>query len=300
MYEYGKKIVKKIKKKLKKKIKKKIANNTQNPQVNLEIKDIEQQIKITEDEFNLSKEGKIEFSKKHTSANKPLFQIGEFNSDTKFCPCCNLPTEQENILIPFKFCESTDKFAECGEGIFLYFSFFKFAIASLLMASIIIGATNVYINYGYANTLINFCNDYLKTYLIPYEDKTFIDECKIYFTEAEKDSEYFNINNQIFFRFSTTNIKNYRKLYKKINLISEQNINFENSIFNLSLINYICLLSIFIYNLIYIYYLFNKKNSVNYKYLRQSDYSVFVNNLYDVHKRFLDIKKEINEKRGQS
>ena len=140
----------------------------------------------------------------------------------------------------------------------------------------------------------------MKTYLIPYEDKTFLDECKIYFTEAEKDSEYFNINNQIFFRLSTTNIKNYRKIYKKINLISEQNINFENSIFNLSLINYICLLSIFVYNLIYIYYLYNKKNSVNYKYLRQSDYSVFINNLYDAHKRFLDIKKEIKERRGQS
>ena len=303
MYENGEKIVKKIQKKLKKKKKKKtVINNqdNQNNQVNLEIKDIDQQIKCTEDEFNLSKEGRIEFAKIHTLANRPLHQKGEFNTDTKFCPCCNLPAEQENILIPFKFCENTDKFAECGEGIFLYFSFFKFGISSLLVASIIIGTSNIYLNYRYTNTIMDFCNDYFKDYLIPYNDTTFLDECKIYFTEADKDSEYYIIDNQFFFQFSTVNIKNYRKIYQKINLIYDQNINFENSIFNLSLINYICLLAIFVYNLLYIYYLYNKKNSVNFRFLRQSDYSVFINNLYDVHKRFLDIKKEINERRAQS
>ena len=39
---------------------------------------------------------------------------------------------------------------------------------------------------------------------------------------------------------------------------------------------------------------------MNYQYLRQSDYSVFIYNVYDVHKRFLDIKKELNNKRLQS
>ena len=85
-----------------------------------------------------------------------------------------------------------------------------------------------------------------------------------------------------------------------MNLILKQNIPFEKTICNISFINYICLLSIFVLNLIYIYYIYNKSNSVNYKYLRQSDYSVFIYNLYDVHKRFLDIKKEIINKRLQS
>ena len=60
------------------------------------------------------------------------------------------------------------------------------------------------------------------------------------------------------------------------------------------------LINYFILNLIYIYYIYNKNNSVNYQYLRQSDYSVFIYNLYDVHKRFLDIKKELDNKRLQS
>ena len=68
----------------------------------------------------------------------------------------------------------------------------------------------------------------------------------------------------------------------------------------MSIINYTCLISIFIYNLIFIYYIFNKAKSVNYKYLRQSDYSVFMSNAYDIHKRFLNIKKELTEKKLES
>ena len=49
-----------------------------------DIKDQEQenQIKSTEDEFNLCNEGKIEFSKTHSSANRPLNKIGDFNNNT--------------------------------------------------------------------------------------------------------------------------------------------------------------------------------------------------------------------------
>ena len=301
MLEYGKKIVKTIKKKLKKKKKKKKVKNNQNKIVNLDIKDIENKIKTTEDEFNLCKEGKIEFSKIHSSANRPLHKIGDFNNSTQFCPCCNLPAEQDKILIPFKFCESTEKYAECGEGIYLYFAFFKFVIASLFVCSLVIGFTNIYYNFKCNKALILFCNNYLKKYLIAKGDISFLEECKLYFTEADKDSEYYNhINNNDYFKFSTVNLKNYIKLFEKIKLIISQTISFEKTIFNISLMNYICLISIFVFNIIYLYYIYNKNNSINYKYLRHSDYSIFIYNLYDIHKRFLDIKKELNEKRLQS
>ena len=302
MQEFGKKIIKTFKKKLKKKKKKKKINLNinQNNEVNLNIKDLENQIKTTEDEFNLCKEGKIEFAKLHSLANRPLHKKGDFNDNTKFCPCCNLPAEQDKILVPFSFCENTEEYAECGEGIFLYFAFFKFAISSLFICSVIIGITNIYYNSNCYNALIQFCNNYLKKDLIQ-GDISFLEECKLYFTEAEKDSEYYNhISNNKYYKFSTVHVKNYTKIFKKIKLKSEQSISFENTIFNFSLINYICLISIFVLNIIFIYYIYNKNNSVNYKYLRQSDYSVFIYNLYDIHKRFLDIKKEINDKKLQS
>ena len=288
MIEYGKKIVKKIKKKIKKKVKKILKDK----KVQLEIKDIEPEIKNTEDEFNLCKEGKIEYAKIHKLANKPLCQLHDFNDNTKFCPCCNLPAEQENILIPFTLCENTDNFAECGEGISLYFTFFKFIILSLFAVSVIIGSINIYFNYKYTKSLINFCNNYYKTILMEYNNTIFLDECKLYFSEAEQNSEYYTYDNQIFLLFSAANIKNYRKLYKKLNI---ENNNFEKSIMNISIINFSCLISIFIYNLVFIYYIFNKSKSINYKYLRQSDYSIFVSNLYDIHQKFIDIKKEIIE-----
>ena len=298
MLDIGKKIVKTIKKKLKKKKKKKKVIKQKNI-VNLDIKYIENKIKTTEDEFNLCKEGKIEFSKLHSSANRPLRQIGDLNKSTQFCPCCDLPAEQEEVLIPFKFCENIEKYSECGEGIYLYFAFFKFAIMSLFICSVFIGLTNIYYSYKCNVALIKFCNNYLKKILLIKGDFSFLNECKLYFTDAEKNSEYYNNNND-FFKFSSVNIENYINLFKKIKSKLFKNIPFENTAFNISLINFICLISIFVLNLVYIYYIYNKINSVNYKFLRQSDYSVFIYNLYDVHKRFLDIKKEITDKRLQS
>lgn len=314
MYEYGKKVIKKFKnfatsndgifKKKKKKAKKKkkiipqVSGDPANP-VNIEIKDLEDQINDTEDEFSLSKEGKIEYAQIHTLANRPLCKIQEFNSSTKFCPCCNLPAQQEGVLVPFKYCDSIDKFAVCGEGVSLYFIFFKFCIISLLLTSIVIGTTNIYFNYKYSHVVIDFCNNYLKTELMPYNNTKFYDECKIYFTEAEKDSDYFSYDNQLFFQFSAVNVKNYRKIYSKI-YSDKKNDKFEKNIINVRIINFICLISVFIFNLIFIYYIYNKSNSINYNYLLPSDYSVLVSNLYDVHKKFLQIKKEILEKKEKS
>ena len=250
MLDIGKKIVKTIKKKLKKKKKKKKVIK-QNNIVNLDIKYIENKIKTTEDEFNLCKEGKIEFSKLHSSANRPLRQIGDLNKSTPFCPCCDLPAEQEEVLIPFKFCENIEKYSECGEGIYLYFAFFKFAIMSLFICSVFIGLTNIYYSYKCNVALIKFCNNYLKKILLIKGDFSFLNECKLYFTDAEKNSEYYNNNNNDFFKFSSVNIENYINLFKKIKSKLIQNIPFENTAFNISLINFICLISIFVLNLVY-------------------------------------------------
>ena len=294
----------KKKKKGKKKKRKKIININNplnqlnlinNPQPELEIQDLEEQIQNTEDEFNLNKEGKIELAKIHSSANRPLNKINEFNSDTKFCMCCNLPSEQDDVLIRYNFCSNTDKFSECGEGIALYFTFFKFCVVVLFIASVIIGSLNMVFNYKNTEVIIDFCNNYLKNALMPYNDTTFLDECQIYFTEVEKNSEFFNYDNKIFFKFSATNVENYRKIFKKI---YKSNNNFNKIIFNINIINFICLLSLFIINLIFIFFIYNKNRFINYQYLRPSDYTVCIGNLYDIHKKFLYIKKEISDKKN--
>ena len=73
------------------------------------------------EQFSLYKLGKISWAKEHRSANRPLHKIKNFNKETKFCHCCNLPCEQKGIIEPFSFKESVKSFAVCGKGIYLYF-----------------------------------------------------------------------------------------------------------------------------------------------------------------------------------
>ena len=45
--------------------------------------------------FSLDKLGKINWAKEHASANRPMNKLKEFNKNTKFCNCCNLPCETQ-------------------------------------------------------------------------------------------------------------------------------------------------------------------------------------------------------------
>ena len=75
------------------------------------------------EQFSLYKLGKISWAKEHRSANRPLHKIKNFNKETKFCHCCNLPCEQKGIIEPFSFKESVKSFAVCGKGIYLFFPY---------------------------------------------------------------------------------------------------------------------------------------------------------------------------------
>ena len=64
----------------------------------------------------------IESAKIHREANRPLMKIKEFDGNTKFCPCCYLPANDNIYLKTYSFCDNTDKYAEYGSGTSLYFS----------------------------------------------------------------------------------------------------------------------------------------------------------------------------------
>ena len=42
--------------------------------------------------------GKPENAEIHRDANIPLKKVGEFNEETVFCQCCDLPCEQEGVM----------------------------------------------------------------------------------------------------------------------------------------------------------------------------------------------------------
>jgi hypothetical protein len=92
-------------------------------------------------------------------------------------------------------------------------------------------------------------------------------------SDIEKDGDNIKRIDSFFFQFSSVNIKDYRAIFKKLN--EPVNDSFESTIINLSLVNSIILFLLFVFNLLYIYFLFNKSNAADYLVFTVSDYAVF-------------------------
>ena len=95
--------------------------------------------------------------------------------------------------------------------------------------------------------------------------------------------------------FNSINAKYYRNLY--YNLTSANNNRIENVIVNTSFMNFLCLLTLFIFNLFFIIIINSKTQNINMSILSLSNYSIFISNLKDIHNTFLKIKNEIDEKK---
>ena len=243
------------------------------------------------DVYNLNKIGSIKYAKIHRSANRPLFKNKNksFNKNTEFCQCCNLPAEQEGILEKFNFCDDPDKFVECGEGVSLYFTFFKFAMIIMFITFLLDSLSNIYFSRNYYKEINNICNN-------KYNNNPFFEEnCTLYLNDIKnKTHSYSLISNSLFFMFNNINIKYYKNIYKSL---YPDSIKIENCLINTSFMNFLCLLTLFIFNLVFIIIINYKTQTINISILSLSDYSILLTNLKYAHKNFLKIKKEIEEKK---
>ena len=261
-----------------------------------------QEVEIKEAKITKFSLGQLKYAEMHKQATKPLRVLQELTEEELknfTCPCCGLPSQISGKLEPYKLCDNPDDFSNCGQGVVLYYSFIKFVIFVTFIATIGISGLNIYYAYKYTYELRKVCNNYYHEELSISD--AYIDECKFYFTEASKNSPYYNLIDSFFFQFSLVNVKDYRNLYKKLNDV--ENKDFENTIINLSFTNFLCLLIIFAVNLVYIYFLYNKSNAADYLVFTVSDYSIFLTNLYDIYKKFgnnlkyiINKEKELKEK----
>ena len=244
------------------------------------------------EKFNLNKVGIIEYAKIHQSANRPLNKKSDFNENTKFCKCCNLPTEQEGILEKFKFSDHPDMFIDCGEGVPLYFTFFKFSIIILVITFFLVSYYNILFSKLYYEEIYDICNNKNKINLIE-------EDCKIFLEKSEENSKSYSlISNSFFFQFNSINAKYYRNLYLK--LYSNNNKEIDKIIVNTSFMNFLCLITLFICDLIFIVIIYLKKFNINMNILSLSDYSIFITNLKELHKNFLNKINEIEEKKVEA
>ena len=260
------------------------------------VKHLERKNETEDDDgtFNLYKLGDVKLAEIHRSANRPLRKLQDIDENCTFCPCCCYPAEKENYFVQFKTCDDPDAFADHGQGIVLYFSFIKFCISVLFIASIFICFFNIYYSFKYTKELENICNNIYKN------GGEYKQDCKLFTTEAddnEDKSKYARVDS-IFFIFSAVNTKYYRNLYSEIS--TEKSNSFDSTVVNISKISFFCLLFTFVFNLAFIFFLFNKANAATYLSFTVSDYTIFLYNLYDVHEKFLNSFKEIEAKRARN
>ena len=248
----------------------------------------------TDIEFNLDGLGKVQIAEQHASANRILKQIKDFNSETKFCPCCYLPCEKPGTLERFGFCDDTDMFKNFGQGTSLYFSYFKYSIILMVAAFVIIGIPFLIFSYQYTYALRKVCNYYYKNELNIDEKKDLFDYCNLYITVEEFASGNYSLVDSPFFLFSSVNIKDYRKLYYRI-YKDIDNKKFEKAILNYPLLSSLFSISLLIVNTLYILIIYNKNFGYDYHLISPSDYTVFITNMREVFLHYLGVRKKYEE-----
>ena len=241
-------------------------------------------------DFNLEGLGTIEFAKLHRDANRPLKKIKDFDESIEFCPCCSLPKERKGYIEEFNFNENTDEFIQCGTGIPLYFSFFRFSLFILLFSSIAISIPSFILNNYYTNELIDICKK-----LYENEGNTTISiypEC-INFIGIEGISKYFINGSGWALRFNGINLKHYRLLHNHINKTNNLNIK-KTILIDYSFIYFLILITLYILNLSYLILIYNINKRNDMLMTTPADYTIMISNLYSTFVIFLKRLKKIN------
>ena len=240
-------------------------------------------------DFNLEGLGTIEFAKLHRDANRPLKKIKEFDDKVEFCPCCSLPKKQKGYLEEFHFNDNPDEFKICGTGIPLYFSFFRFCLIILLLASILISLPTSILTNHYTNQIIEYC--YKISAKIEINNNTF-PEC-INFIGTDGKPEYSINGSDWALRFNSINLKQYKLLHN--HFTNTDTFQSEKAIYDYNFLSFLCLVTLFIINLFYIILIFNINKRNDMLVTTPGDYTAMISNLYRAFEIFLNKINRINK-----
>ena len=228
-------------------------------------------IEVKEEKKTKFSLGEIKIAKVHKEATRPLKKIKDITKEeikNNSCPCCGLPSQICGKLENYKIFDNPDEFSNCGEGVILYFSFFKFCIFITFIAAIGISLFDSYISYNYYYEIQRICDN--------LSDFKFRRKCEVYSSKSLSNNKLYD---SFFFKVSMVNYRNYR-------IISKNFFIGDDTIINLNIVNFICLTNIFIAYLVYIFYIYNKSNALNYSAYTVSDYSILLTNLNDIYTKF--------------
>ena len=259
------------------------------------------------DEFSLYKLGKIEWAKEHASANRPLNKLGQFNKNTNFCNCCNLPCETPGIIERFSFCENTENFSVCGKGIPLYFYFYRYCIYILIIVLFVMSIPMIISNNNHLRSIEKYCTYKKYSDSNNYNHNPILNKTCEKYIKGKNDTLATNFLNW-FWKISSDNIMDYKTLIidkleyrhkhhkNKAKNLRENNQEFEREndkeiFINFSIIGFYCMFSIFIINIYFIILLKAKLNADKKDNILPSDYTLLITDLDTL----VDEFKEKNE-----
>ena len=192
-----------------------------------------------------------------SSANKPLKKLRNIDSSVEVCPCCNSYLATKGILEPYSMCDNPDDFYNCGQGVVLYYSFLKYILAVAIIVSLGTSCINIYLSNNYYIQLTKVCNSlYENVIKNDYKLADNYPGCKFYYTDVP-DTDNFNyssIVDSFFFRFSSLHVQDYREIFEKLNTNKNKKDSYEDVVVNSSRINFITMLFLFAFNLIFIFF----------------------------------------------
>ena len=217
-----------------------------------------------ENYLNLDDKGYIKIAKAHSNANRPLNKINNFTEHVYFCPCCYLPSYTIGIFEPYSYCSSIENFSDYGVGIYLYFIYIKFAILILIIATFIAAIPMISINENYTKEINTICE-------------------KIKNKNCLNDTDWA-------LRYRVDNIKNYRELFQDITS-DDNDDEVNNIIVNYSIINFFCLITLFVVNIEYILFIKTKCKIIYILNTSPSDFTLFCTNLKNSLQDFKFFKK---------
>ena len=237
------------------------------------------------EKFSLDKLGKIKWAKQHSSANRPMKKINEFNKSTKFCNCCYLPCPTPGIIQPFSACEKSENFLIVGRAVTLYFYFMKYCIYCLAIVLIMMSLPIAYFNYGYSSEIKDYCINIQKYSGIIYEKIN--NSCEKYLNNNDTDE---NIFFKFFWDISSDNLQTYTYIFS-----NSTNDYIINNIFNnYSLLGFLCMMALFIINIYFIILLKAKIKAEKIENVHPSDYTLLITNLNKIMREFKE-KRNKNE-----
>ena len=221
----------------------------------------------------LDRAGTIEKAKIHASANRILNIPKSFDRDQKveFCDDCYLPQETKGVVEKYNYGVDPKRLAGCGYNIYLFFFFMKYLMFNLIGAFLICSVAFFYLSNRYADELFDYCTEYYKNSSSLQGFETNVTECVNFISTKEFDYTSFDWINQ----WSGETMLNYAKILKSI--FNQKKV--DDILVNFNIIPFICLLCLFICNMIFLNLSEAIVNEINFNEQSPSDYTLMISDI---------------------